>query len=405
MVKTIWIINEYAGSVYHGMEYRHYYLGKELKKRGYNVHIITASYSHLFFNKPELKAGFEFENIDGIDYIWVKVPEYKHSHDKKRVLKWFIYTFKTYFQLPVRKIAKPDVIIVSPMAPFPIISGYKWAKRFNAKLMYEVKDLWPLTLVEIGGYSPVHPFIKVMEWFEKFAYKHADRVISVLPHAYEHMVKQGMDIKKFVYIPNGICVKELEKMEPLPREVVSKIPKNKFTIAYTGTFGEANALEHLIRAAFLVRNYPEIHFLLVGRGKKEDELKELVKKLKLSNVTFLSPVTKRQIQGILKYIDVCYIGLKRENIFRFGVSPNKVFDYMYSGKPILWAINSSNDFAKEANCGISVEAENPDAIAKGIMKFYKMAPEEREHLGMNGKEYVLKNHTYEQLVNKLEEIL
>jgi len=405
MNKTLWIINEYAGSPYHGMEFRHYYLSKELVKRGYNVYIITASYSHLFYNKPEIKEDFTIDNIDGINYVWVKVPEYKKSHNKKRVLKWFIFTFKTYFNLPIDKFSKPNIILVSPMAPFPIISGYKWAKKFKARLFYEVKDIWPLTLIEIGGYSPNHPFIKLMEWFERFAYKKTEKVISVLPLAWKHMEKQGMNKSKFVYIPNGIDLEDYNINEPLPKEMEAKIAKDKFIIGYTGTIGKANALEFLIDAAYKLKGYKDIVFLIVGKGMEENNLKNKVKDLELDNVIFLPPVKKTQVQSVLKLVDVCYIGLRNEKIFEFGVSPNKLFDYMYAGKPILYAINSGNKPVEEANCGISVDAENPDAIANGILKLYNLSQEGRKKLVENGKNYVLKYHTYKYIADKFEEII
>ena len=405
MNKTLWIINEYAGSPYHGMEFRHYYLSKELVKRGYNVYIITASYSHLFYNKPEIKEDFTIDNIDGINYVWLKVPEYKKSHNKKRVLKWFIFTFKTYFNLPIDKFSKPNIILVSPMAPFPIISGYKWAKKFKARLFYEVKDIWPLTLIEIGGYSPNHPFIKLMEWFERFAYKKTEKVISVLPLAWKHMEKQGMNKSKFVYIPNGIDLEDYNINEPLPKEMEAKIAKDKFIIGYTGTIGKANALEFLIDAAYKLKGYKDIVFLIVGKGMEENNLKNKVKDLELDNVIFLPPVKKTQVQSVLKLVDVCYIGLRNEKIFEFGVSPNKLFDYMYAGKPILYAINSGNKPVEEANCGISVDAENPDAIANGILKLYNLSQEGRKKLVENGKNYVLKYHTYKYIADKFEEII
>lgn len=403
-MKKIWIINEYAGSIYHGMEYRHYYLGRELVKRGYKVYIISASHSHVFIKQPNVKESFELENIDGINYLWVKVPKYNHSHDKKRVLKWFTFTLKTYFSLPINLLKKPDIIIVSPMATFPIISGYKWAKKFNAKLIYEVKDIWPLTLIELGGYSKNHPFIKLMEWFEKFAYKKADRVVSVLPYAYKHMEKQGMNVRKFVYIPNGICLEDYKEIENAPKEVLEKFPKNKFIVIYAGTFGKANALEHLIKAGELLKSYEDIHFVLVGKGIEETRLKNLAKELNLKNISFLPPVSKGQVQDLLKRSDICYIGWRMKNIYKYGISANKIFDYMYSEKPILHSFSGKGDLVKNANCGISVESENPKAIAEGILKLYKMNKKKREILGKNGKNYLLKYHTYKAIADKFEEI-
>jgi glycosyltransferase involved in cell wall biosynthesis len=244
-----------------------------------------------------------------------------------------------------------------------------------------------------------------MEWFEKFAYKKADKVISVLPLAWKHMEKQGMDRNKFVYIPNGIDPEDYNINEPLPKEIEEKIPKDKFIVAYTGTIGKANALEYLIDSAYKLKDYKDIVFLIVGKGMEENNLKNKAKALGLNNVIFLPPVKKTQVQSVLKFIDVCYIGLRNEKIFEFGVSPNKLFDYMYTGKPILYAINSGNRPVEEANCGISVDAENPDAFANGILKLYNLSQEERSKLGENGKNYVLKYHTYKSIADKFEEII
>jgi len=405
MYKTLWIINEYAGSPYHGMTFRHYYLGKELVKRGYNVYIITASYSHLFYNKPEIKEDFTIENIDGIYYVWMKVPQYKSAHDKKRILKWFIFTFKTYFNLPMEKLSKPDYILNSSPSPFSIISGYKWAKKFKAKLFFEVRDIWPLTLIEIGGYSQNQPFIKLMEWFEKFAYKKADKVISVLPLAWKHMEKQGMDRNKFAFMPNGIDPEDYKTDDFLPKEIEENIPKNKFIIAYTGTIGKNDTLEYLIDAAYKLKDYKDIIFLIVGKGMEENNLKNKVKDLGLDNVIFLPPVKKTQVQSVLKFVDVCYIGWEHRKIYKYSISANKIFDYMYSAKPILHSFSGEGDLIKEANCGVSVSAENPNAIADGILKLYNLLPEQRNKLGENGKNYLLKNHTYKHIANRFEELL
>jgi glycosyltransferase involved in cell wall biosynthesis len=111
------------------------------------------------------------------------------------------------------------------------------------------------------------------------------------------------------------------------------------------------------------------------------------------------------VQSVLKLIDVCYIGWERKNIYNYGISANKIFDYMYSAKPILHSYSGEGDLIKEANCGISVDAENPDAIAEGILKLYNLSQEERNKLGKNGKNYLLKNHTYKHIANRFEELL
>ena len=404
MNKTIWIINEYAGSKYHGMEFRHYYLGKELVKRGYKVYIITASYSHLFKKLPEEKGVFTFEHIDGIHYIWIRVPRYGHAHNKRRVLKWLALTLRLY-KLPVHKMKEPHALILSPMAPFPILPAYKLAKRFNAKLIYEVKDIWPLTLIELGGYSKLHPLIALMQWCEDSAYRKADYVVSVLPRAIDHMKQHGLKPERFVYIPNGICLEEISAVQPLDAQTGNKIPKDKFVVGYAGTIGFANALEYLVDAAELLKEHKDIVFVIVGEGMEKEKLTNSVERKGLKNVTFIDAVPKNQVQNVLKKFEVCYIGWRKSSLYKYGISANKIFDYAYAAKPIVHSYSGSGDIINEANCGISVEYENSKTIADAIMKLYDMSPEERKQLGENGKKYVLENHSYESLADKYEMIV
>ncbi|MEM0325394.1 MAG: glycosyltransferase family 4 protein [Candidatus Aenigmatarchaeota archaeon] len=400
MSKTIWIINEYAGSVYHGMTFRHYYLAKELVKEGFNVYIITASYSHLLKKFPKVEQTFTIEKIDNINYVWVKVPYYKHAHDKKRVIKWFIFNLRLLF-LPNLKIDKPDIVLVSSPEPFQILPGYYLSKKFNAKLIFEVRDLWPLTLIELGNYSKNHPVIKIMQWVENFAYKKANAVITVLPNAMEYMIEHGLEYSKFYYVPNGISLDEVINQEPISQEIRSLIPTNKFVVGYTGTIGHANALQYLIQTANILKDY-NIHFVIVGDGKEKEKLIQMVKDLNLKNVTFIEPIPKRQVQSMLKLFDVCYVGLLDSPLFKYGVSPNKIFDYMASEKPIIFAVNSINNPVNEAGCGITVdEPNNPDAIARAILYMYELSEEERRKLGNKGKLYLLHNHTYESLAKRL----
>jgi len=420
-MKTVWIINEYAGAPKYGMEFRHYYIGRELVRRGYNVWIISASHSHLFYSSPKVEESFQIEQIDGINYLWVKVPYYSNSIDKRRGLKWLIFTLKVYQFLPYPVLDKPDTIIVSPMATFPIIAAYKWAKRFNAQLIYEIRDIWPLTLIELGGYSPNHPIIKLMDWCERFGYKKADRVVSLLPLAYFHMEKKGLELEKFIYIPNGTCMDEYSQLEKnfnsvqsnLLEEakkfkiqldsILSKI-EDKFTIIYGGSFGTSNGLEYLILAMELLKKYSQIHLLLVGKGAMEDKLKRMVSQKGLTNITFIPSVPKRILLPLLRKADVCYIGLKRKNLFRFGISPNKLFDYLYVEKPVIWAIDAGFNPVESANCGISVEPDNPEAIANGILNIYNLPSKERYQMGVNGKKYLLQYHTYKKIVDLFESI-
>jgi len=408
MSKTIWFFNDYAGSKYHGMEFRNYFVARELVKLGHKVTIVSASYMHLFKELPKTEGKkYTFETIDGIEYIWVDVPHYSSSTDKKRVWKWFVFVKKLY-ELPIEKMEKPDYVIASPMAPFLIKPAHHFAKKFGAKLVYEVKDIWPLSLMELGGYSKNHPLIWLMQKFSNYGYNNADRTFSVLPNAYAYMKKFGLKEEKFKYIPNGIALDEMKNIQILNAETKKEIPQGKFIVGYTGTIGIANAVEKLVAVAERLTEYNEIHFVIVGDGKYRENLKTKSRELGLNNITFIDPISKDEVQSMLSEFDVCYIGWHNKKVYEYGISANKLFDYMYSAKPILHAFSGKGDLVTMAKCGLTVEAEDEQAIADGIVKLYSMSAEERESFGKRGKEYVLKHHTYENIakefIKTLEEI-
>jgi len=355
MSKTIWFINDYAGSAYHGMEFRNYYFAKEFVKLGFKVYIITASYMHLFKKLPNVEGSYNFEEIDGINYLWLKVPKYSSSTDKKRVLKWFVFSAKL-FNLPLKKMQKPDFVIASPMATFLTVPAYRLAEKFNAKFVFEVKDIWPLSIIELGNISPKNPLIRVMSWCEKFAINRADLVVSSLQNYGEHLKNDLQISKDFLWINNGVDLEEMKNIEPLAKNIENLVPKDKFIVGYTGTIGIANSLDTLCEAAKILKDNRDILFVIVGDGK---EKQNLVKKYGyLDNILFIDSIPKSQVQSMLKLFNVCYIGWHKERIYEFGISANKIFDYMYSAKPILHSYSGKQDIISLANCGITVEAKN-----------------------------------------------
>lgn len=401
--KTIWIINQYASTPETGMGGRHYYLAKELAKQGHNVYLMGASFNHLLRKPPKLDNAFKIEEIEGFQFVWVRVSSYKEAHSKKRVLNWFKFAWQL-LKLPKVIADKPDVILASSPSPFAFLGAQRLAIKTGARLAFEVRDIWPLTLMELGGYSSKHPLIKLMQWTEDKAYRDADVVLSNLPYSADHMVQRGMARDKFTWVPNGFDQSEVSKLEALPESVLALIPQDKFIVGYTGTLGVANALDSLIEAAELLKNQADIIFILVGGGREKENLANQASLL--SNVIFIDPINKTQVQAMLAYFDVCFIGLTKDPLFRFGVSPNKLFDYLYAEKPIIYAIESGEYLPiDDAKAGISIPAVNPEKIVAAILELKNLSQEERNQMGQNGREYALKNHDYAKLAEKLAEVL
>ena len=167
-------------------------------------------------------------------------------------------------------------------------------------------------------------------------------------------------------------------------------------VLFAGAHGIANALDTLLDAGKLLKDI-SVTICLMGGGQEKERLKLRAQQEKITNVIFLERVNKNEVGGILELADILYIGLAKTDLFRFGISPNKMFDYMLAARPIISAIDAGNDMVKDADCGISVPAEDPEAVANAIKELLAMDELERLRLGENGKAYVLANHNYEKL--------
>ncbi|MGV7962414.1 glycosyltransferase family 4 protein [Photorhabdus tasmaniensis] len=399
-------INHYAGSPDLGMEFRPYYLGQEWLKSGHNITILAASYSHVRTKQPELTENKKTtENICGLKFIWYPTSNY-YNNGLGRIKNIFSFLKQIWFDTNnIIKENKPDIVIASSTYPLDIWIAKHLAKKAKAKLVYEVHDLWPLSPIEIGGMSPKHPFIRLCQFAENYAYRHSDTVISILPNVHDHMKKHGLDLKKLHIIPNGIVENDwqTENIDPISPHIKAIInhckAENKIIVGYAGSLGKPNAMNYLIDAAKLLEEQ-NFHFLLVGSGLEKENLVKQANLLNLRNITFSDPIPKTQIPALLPLFDIAYIGWHRKSIYRFGISPNKLIDYMMAGCIVLHSVEAGNDIVADANCGLSIPPESPQAIANGLLKLNKLPKEKKIELRNNGTKYALKNHTYNNLSNK-----
>ena len=406
---NILLINHYAGSIYHGMEYRPYYLAREWVNQGHRVTVIAASFSHVRSRQPEVKEQICEENIDGIHYVWIRTPLYE-GNGLKRAMNIFSFTLQLFFRRSsFLKDFVPNIIIASSTYPLDTIPARLIANQYKARLFYEVHDLWPLSLIELGGMSKYHPFIMLMQLAELFAYRFSDQIVSLLPNAEPHMRAHGLKPRKFNYVPNGIDLAEwkndcLDLQEELQAFIQTNREQKRFLVCYSGAHGVANDLMTLISAAEGMADEP-VSFLLVGKGPEKKKLQAEVQRRNLNNVYFLPPVPKELIPALLMKMDILYIGLKKEPLFRFGVSPNKVMDYMMAGKPIVYAVKSSNNPVSESECGVCIPSSDPLALQQGVASLLALSPSQRLAMGIKGTHYVLERHTYDQLSRKFISIM
>lgn len=397
---NIWIVNYFAGSPSSGWGERHFYLSNEWLGAGHKVTIVSSTFNHMFSHYAGARSQFNFEEIEGRLFCWIKTPKY-NPRSVKRFWAMIVFALKAYF-VPMAKAGKPDIIIVSSMPIFPVVTGWLLKKRYKSKkFIFEIRDLWPLTPIHLMGYSRHHPFILLMSWLERLGYRKSDHIVSVLPNSESYINAISGNPGKFNYIPNGISSELLNNM-PLSADIGKSLPQGKFIIGYAGTIGLANALEYLAEAAKILVQNQHIHFLFVGDGYLKKMLEQQTSTL--NNITFLPKIGKSYIQDLLSHFDICFIGRNGSPLFEHGVSSNKYFDYMLAGKPVLVSSKRIKDPVELSGCGIIVKPDDASAIANGILELYEMTPRERQELGARGREYVLKYHNFTYLSRQYESL-
>jgi glycosyltransferase involved in cell wall biosynthesis len=347
---------------------------------------------------------FTLERIDGVTYCWVAVPGYERAISVKRIVNMAAFALRLE-RLPVHRLPRPDAILVSSPSLFPVPVAARWARRFGARLAFEVRDIWPLTLQELGGLPARHPLVVIMRWFEDYGYREADTVVSVLPAAEGHMISRGMEPAKFHYVPNGIDLAGRRARTGdgvAPAVVRAALRPGTFTVGFVGTLGHANVLETLIDAARLLEP-DEAQVIVVGHGPERDQL--TARAAGVPSVAFVGPVPEDQVGATIALFDACYVGYRRSPLYRFGVSPNKLYEYMAAGRPVLFAADAANQPVREADCGCTIAPEDPAALAAAIRSLAACSPKERERLGANARAYVERRHDYASLGAQLAAIL
>lgn len=401
----IMLINHYAGSNDYGMEFRPYLLAKQWAKMGHNVTIVAATYSHLRKVNPVVTKDFEEEKKDGITYVWVKTPSY-HGNGAGRVIN--VLTAVKKLNKNVNMLAKkyhPEYVIASSTYPYDIYPAKKIADITGGKLFFEIHDLWPLTQIEVHGLKETNPFIKSLQKAEDFCYKNAD-VISILSDADKHIRERGFTKTKFTHVPNGIEPLPESELLPLPQnaECIKKLKADgKKIFMYIGGFARANALAEFIKSAKLLENDCEI--VLVGDGKERPELTALAEAQNVKNIHFTGSVNKLEVPAVLKLADILYIGAKRIPLYRYGVGMNKLYDYMYAGKPVICGIEAPGNPIALSGCGVVIEPENENAIAEAAKTLLSKTNEELLLLGQKGYNYVMENNNYKTLAERFLQAL
>lgn len=404
MKNNIWYISKYANIKKYGADTRQASFCNEFAKAGHKVRLITSNSSHLYSNLPKFKNRYFDMKSNNFDVTWVNTLEYSKATSIKRIFSWLWFDFFVFMMAFNKKYEKPDVVIASSLSLFTVLTGCFYKKFYKAKFIFEVRDIWPQTLIDLKGFSSKHPLIWLLNKIERLGYIYSDSIVGTMPGLKLHVENEVGLGSKVRCIPQGVSLAFYDNsQEKLSEEYVEQyIPKNKFIVTYTGTFGEANALEYIIDSAKKLSHLSGIHFLLVGDGYLKEELADSAKEL--PNITFAPKVRKEQIQHLLGLSDLLIASVRDEKIYKYGISLNKFIDYMYAKKPIVCMYSGYPSMINKAECGEFTPAENSDLFTSVLLKYQNKSRQEREKLGENGYNFLINERSFVALSEKYMEL-
>jgi glycosyltransferase involved in cell wall biosynthesis len=383
-------INEPGGT-------RHHELALYMACNGHRVTIVTSPISYLTGKNAgvhSMDAGHERVRI-----IRPRVYEALHRSFAHRILNFISFMVSSFWA--GLRIEDVDLVWGTTPPLFQGVTAWALARLKRVPFLFEVRDLWPAFAVAVGVLNN-NILIKASEWLERRLYKAADHVVINSPGFRTHVESRGG--KQVSLVPNGADVGMFHPEERGQRFRRNHQLEEKYLVLYAGAHGMSNDLNVLLEAAILLRDLDNLGIVLLGDGKEKANLKAKAEELRLKNVHFISPVPKDEMSAALAAADACVAILKPIELYK-TVYPNKVFDYMAAGRPVILAIGGViRDVVEAAGAGMAVSPGDPRALADAI-RVLEANRQKGRVLGKNGREYVEKYFDRTILAAKLTKIM
>jgi glycosyltransferase involved in cell wall biosynthesis len=374
---------------------RHYEFARYLVAQGHRVTVITSPVSYLT-GKADKQTSTQVDNL-----IIIKSATYQSLHRSfvHRLLNFFSFTISSFFVgLRVKNV---DMVWGTSPPLFQVFTAWALARVKRVSFLFEVRDLWPAFAVEVGVLRS-RMLIAASEWLERFLYKRADRLVLNSPGFEGHVKAQGG--REIRIIPNGA---DAAMFDPKADGVAFRKQfslEGKFIVLYAGAHGLSNDLGVVLNAAEELKAEQNIAIVLLGDGKDKPMLQEQAARMGLSNVHFLPPMPKAEMAEALAAANACLAILKPLKLYA-TVYPNKVFDYMAAGRPVILAIDGViRKVIEEAGAGVFVQPGNPVALAKTIRQ-YAVDPANGKRMGLAGRKYLEQHFNRPMLAAQMEAVI
>jgi glycosyltransferase involved in cell wall biosynthesis len=376
---------------------RHYELAKYLVEMGNKVTVIASDVDYLSGKKRYKRR----EIREGIEIIYSSTLFSVHKNFIYRALSFLSFSITSFFD--ALRIKNVDIVWGTSPPLFQAITAMIVAFLKRRPFIYEVRDLWIDFAKELNIVND-SLILNILKIFEGLLYKRAKKVIVNSP-GFIPFIESKIKKDKIILIPNGVISKDFEVEDKKVIDFRKNLGLNdKFVIMYTGNIGVANDIECIIKSADLLRNYKDIIFLLIGGGIKKSEYVRYVKENNIDNIIFLDSFPKKEMPVVISSADVCIATLKDIPLFR-TVYPNKVFDYMASGKPTILSIDGViREVIEKAEGGIFVPPSDSKKLAEAVLFYYNNRDKIIIH-GKNARNYVKKYFEREKIAKALEKYL
>lgn len=415
----IWLMNHYASNMYRDRAGRHYWFADQLKKRGHEVTVFCANtYLNGEYAIALEKEKFAIRELDDIPFVFVKtITSQGNGIDRIKNMGFFYKNLFPSTKAYAKKYGKPDVIVASSVHPLTMIAGIQIGKKMQVPCICEIRDLWPEAIFQFGKAKENSLLGRALIRGEHWIYKKADALIFTKEGDTDYLKERGwttsqggdIDLNKCHYINNGVDIVACEERSKLMQMDDPDLNDDrKFNITYVGTIRPVNNVGNLLDTAKLIKakeGYADVQFLIYGDGNELPNLQERVKNEKLDTVKLKGYVNRQYVPYILSKSSINMLNYSQGQYnWSRGNSSNKLFEYMASGKPIISTVHMGYSIIKKYNCGVELDEDTPEALAKEIIRFHDMDVAQRDEIGRNAKNGA-KDFDFSVLTDKLLKVI
>jgi len=380
-------MNHYASNMYRDRAGRHYWFADQLKKRGHEVTVFCANtYLNGEYAIALEKEKFAIRELDDIPFVFVKtITSQGNGIDRIKNMGFFYKNLFPSTKAYAKKYGKPDVIVASSVHPLTMIAGIQIGKKMQVPCICEIRDLWPEAIFQFGKAKENSLLGRALIRGEHWIYKKADALIFTKEGDTDYLKERGwttsqggdIDLNKCHYINNGVDIVACEERSRLMQMDDPDLNDDrKFNITYVGTIRPVNNVGNLLDTAKLIKakeGYADVQFLIYGDGNELPNLQERVKNEKLDTVKLKGYVNRQYVPYILSKSSINMLNYSQGQYnWSRGNSSNKLFEYMASGKPIISTVHTGYSIIKKYNCGVELDEDTPEALAKEIIRFHDM---------------------------------